>query len=197
MQRFRKATAAAAAALAATSGVIFIDRASAGGGCHRDSLGQTQGRGTTVEMRENCFGPTVLRVDPGAEVTFVNRDATMHRVDGVGWGGEAQLAEGQFLTQRFSSPGVYPFTCLLHLRMSGAIVVGDGQGMGPVIEVAAGQQATSAAPAGQPVATRTDNGQTLGLTTTSVMLAAVGLGAFSVGRARERRRVHRHAAGVP
>lgn len=194
MRRASKAAAVAAAAVAAASvAMVLAYPAAAGGGCHRDARdGQTEGRGTTVEMKDNCFGPTVLRVEPGTEVAFVNRDVSVHRVDGVGWGGSVALAEGAFVTQRFSSPGTYPFTCMLHPGMNGAIVVGDGHGTGPVVEVAPVQLAASNTSA-QKLATNADidRASASRSTTTKIVVvsATVALGAFVLGRARGRRRV--------
>ena len=59
--------------LAAT--VLVAAPASAGGGCHSPA---TEGRGTTIALTDLCFSPTVLRVAPGSEVTFVNRDTMEH-----------------------------------------------------------------------------------------------------------------------
>lgn len=102
--------------------------AAAGGGCH---LGVTQGSGTTVEMVEACFTPTVLYVDPGASsVTFVNRSGMTHNVTANLWGHFDDIPDGDAFRASFSQPGVYPFACSIHPGMSGAIVVGDGTGAG-------------------------------------------------------------------
>ncbi|MGZ8605894.1 MAG: plastocyanin/azurin family copper-binding protein [Actinomycetota bacterium] len=99
----------------------------AGGGCHARS---TTGTGDTVEMAGLCFTPTTLRVDPGATVTFVNRDATAHNVLGTGWGtGEELLLEDAF-TATFADAGIFPYACSYHPGMTGAIVVGSGDGVG-------------------------------------------------------------------
>ena len=160
--------------------------ASAGGGCHRaGSEGRDEGSGTTVEMRGNCFGPTVLRVEAGAEVTFVNRDDVAHRLDGVGWASDVPLAPGSLATHRFDRPGTYPYTCILHVGMSGAVVVGDGRGSGRVVEVAPATvlAAAPAAPLSVP-----DAGGGVG-PWWFVASAALALGAWAAGAARARRRV--------
>jgi plastocyanin len=116
--------------------VVTPEASLAGGGCHRGyQEGQTEGTGTTVEMRLNCFTPTVLRIAPGTEVTFVNRDPVYHRVDGVGWGGDGEIQAGERVSRRFDAPGVYPFSCMIHMGMTGAVVVGDGAGAGRVVDV--------------------------------------------------------------
>ncbi|MGH2684847.1 MAG: cupredoxin domain-containing protein [Actinomycetota bacterium] len=97
------------------------------GGCPH---GLTQGRGETVQMSQACFGPGVLHTDPGAEVTFVNRDPIVHNVSALGWGSAENLREGQRFTATFEKDGVYPFACTYHFGMTGAVVVGDGIGAG-------------------------------------------------------------------
>lgn len=110
--------------------------ASAGGGCHRP--GQTQGAGAVVEMEVNCFGPTVLRTEPGTQVTFHNKDTWVHEVSGVRWGSEGPIGHDATFTLTFDEPGTYPFSCPLHPGMNGAIVVGSGEAGGDVMEVATG-----------------------------------------------------------
>ena len=69
-------------ALAATFLVALVLPASAalaGGGCH---TGATQGEGDTVEFKDACFTPSILQVDPGDSVTFVNLDEMTHNVGG-------------------------------------------------------------------------------------------------------------------
>jgi plastocyanin len=101
--------------------------ASAGGGCHG---GATQGEGDTVAMSEACFTPSVLRVDPGTQVTFVNKDATTHNVSATGWGYLEDMSEGGAFRATFKEPGIYPYACMYHPAMTGAVVVGDGIGAG-------------------------------------------------------------------
>lgn len=122
---------------------------SAGGGCHQAyEGGQTEGTGTAVALKMNCFAPTVLRVDSGAEVTFTNADAIAHVVLGTGWGSAELLEAGASMRQRFDSVGTFPYSCNLHPGMNGAVIVGDGKGPGRVTEMApATQLAAAAAPA--------------------------------------------------
>ena len=166
--------------------LVAAQPASAGGGCHRaESEGQDEGTGTTVEMRGNCFGPTVLRVEAGSEVTFVNRDEVVHRIDGVGWASESPVAPGSRTTHRFDRPGTYPYTCILHVGMSGAVVVGDGRGSGRVAE-AASAAVLAAAPAA-PAPAGASNGAGVGVWW-FVATAAVAVGAWVAGTTRAWRR---------
>lgn len=104
-----------------------------GGACHvappaRDAAGGE------VQLSGNCFTPTVLRVEPGTSVTFRNADPVVHHIAGVAyaWGTpwERQFGEGDTADFTFSEPGIYPYSCHLHLGMAGAIVVGDGRAAG-------------------------------------------------------------------
>ena len=77
-----------------------------------------------MEMRESCFSPSVLHVDEGASVTFVNRDAYPHAVVGTDWG-SFEMLEGDELVQEFPRSGTFVYACHLHPGMTGAVVVGE------------------------------------------------------------------------
>jgi plastocyanin len=120
--------------------------ASGGGGCGRPV---TDSGGVTVSIRSFCFGPTVLRTDPGAVVTFRNSDRTPHTVLGANgaWGSYGTLRPGQEAAYRFVRSGVYPYVCTYHPGMVGVVVVGDARGPGaagpatadgPVVQVSPG-----------------------------------------------------------
>jgi plastocyanin len=102
-----------------------------GGGCFHET-GPSVGEGSKVEMVDFCFQATVLRVQPGAEVTWVNRDLESHTVTGVGgtWGSFDEVTGGERVSYSFKSNGIYLYACLLHPGMVGAVVVGDGRGDG-------------------------------------------------------------------
>lgn len=132
MRRVRWIFAFTAAGIAAT--ILFAPHAGAGGGgCHPDPTGKaTVARVPAGEpgraLVDLCaFQPTVLYVDEGTEVTWVNKDPFPHSVTGayIQWGSERFLSQGDELTERFDKSGVYPFYCLLHPGMVGTVVVGD------------------------------------------------------------------------
>lgn len=100
--------------------------AHAGGGCHG---AVTHGTGSAVAMRDACFAPAILLVEPGTEVTFSNEDPFTHNVS-ASWSDIADLNHGDGFRATFDAPGVYPFACTYHPGMTGAIVVGDGTGAG-------------------------------------------------------------------
>jgi plastocyanin len=121
------------AVLAATA-LTAVPASAGGGGCHSPA---TEGRGTTLALRDMCFSPTVLRVAEGSEVTIVNRDQLDHPLarPGRDWGWEGRI--GDRTTIRMDGAGTYPFFCYAHPGMVGVVVVGDGQGTGSsVVEVA-------------------------------------------------------------
>jgi plastocyanin len=128
----RTLLAAAGAALVAL--MMPAVPVSAGGFCHSDS---TDATGTAVEMKDACFTPTVLHVKLGQAITWVNRDGFAHMVIGAGgtWGGFDELAGGDSVTYRFGAPGVYPYFCVLHPGMIGAVVVGDGTAPGKAASI--------------------------------------------------------------
>lgn len=170
--RVRLARGGLAAAIAVGSTVWAVP-ASAGGGCHR---GPTQGEGDTVAMVGSCFTPNVLRVEPGAAVTFVNRDFFPHNLSATGWGYHEDLREGDTFRVTFDEPGVYPFACTYHPAMTGAVVVGNGvgAGSGEAVTVAPLTDGSSADTA--PVVTAEDE-------TSPIGWAIGGAGGFLLGAA--------------
>lgn len=112
-----------AAALAATS-----PAQAGGGGCHGS---RTTGSGDTVDLEANCFGPTVLHVEPGTTVTWTNQDNVVHTVTGAGGiFGSTQLLKDDTFSHTFDESGVFPYVCVVHPTMLGAVVVGDAASTG-------------------------------------------------------------------
>lgn len=118
----------------------------AGGGCHD---GATTGEGDIVEMKDACFRPSTLKIDPGDTVTFVNRDAMTHNVTAMGWGQFEDMNRGDAYRATFEESGVYPYACQWHPGMTGAILVGDGTGAGGGEAVISGGVAPYQPPADQ------------------------------------------------
>jgi plastocyanin len=117
--------------------------ASAGGFCSGyENERLTDARGVRVAMTDFCFTPTVLRVREGATVTFVNKDPEAHTVGGAaGSFGDMhrEIAPGKSVSFRFEREGIFPYVCLIHPGMAGAIVVGDGIGPAALAGTAASQ----------------------------------------------------------
>lgn len=99
-------------------------RASGGGGCGEPI---TDEAGAEVEIKRFCFSPTVLYTQPGAAVTFTNKDRVPHNVGGanLAWGSFEQLRWKKSVSYEFSDAGVYSYVCSMHPGMVGTVVVGD------------------------------------------------------------------------
>ncbi len=100
--------------------------ANAGGGCHGATFSDEEG--TTVRLLEACFVPMVTRVGVGDQVTWENPSGEKHTVTGVAnsWGNYDALGMNGSVSYVFDKPGVFPYFCLFHPGMVGAVVVGDG-----------------------------------------------------------------------
>ena len=122
MSNLRRRACIASLALVAAP-FVASEPAAAGGGCHRGAEdGQTEATGTTVALEKNCMNPTVLHAEVGQDITFVNHDGMMHNLYGVGWGFDSVDSTG--VTKTFDAAGTFPYACLIHPGMVGAIVVG-------------------------------------------------------------------------
>jgi len=164
-----------ALALAALVLLAPSSGAAGGGGCHKDGI--SDGPSTQVNLTQACFELTVVRVQPGEQVTFTNRDAVAHTVTGVrgSWGTYDELREQDSVSYAFQQPGVFPYFCLLHPTMVGAVVVGDGRASAS-LNAGAGVSAVSAvAPGGVVDARAPQQGQggADGIDTPLVALIAV------------------------
>ena len=133
--------------------------ASAGGTCHSAA---TAARGVAVTVSDLCFGPTVLYVQPGTRVTWTNRDPVLHTVTGLGfrWGSGDTLGHGDSISYRFAAAGVYPYSCIIHPGMVGAVVVGDAgspTAVGLAVPAAVAPPSPSAAAQAAPAAASDTN----------------------------------------
>jgi plastocyanin len=175
--------------------VPFVgSNASAGGGCFH-GVAPTDGTGETVEMTGNCFQATVLHVEPGTTVTWVNRDAYAHTVTGVGgtWGDFSTLANGDSVSYRFDANGVYVYSCIIHPGMTGAVVVGDGSGdagLAPAAVVALPSNSPAAPHPSATAATRSSISIWLAIVAGALAIAIAFVFVFVFAtRIRSRRRV--------
>lgn len=105
-----------------------VTTASAGGGAHCAPQ-FTDAETDVVLLKNNCFVPTIARVDPGTKVRFINKDSIAHTVTGAVYifGSLDDFSTGE-RSFRFDEEGIYPYVCILHPGMAGAVVVGDGKG---------------------------------------------------------------------
>jgi plastocyanin len=88
----------------------------------------SEGKATVVKLDKCAFFPTVAHVPVGTEVRFLNADIVGHEILGANltWGHHDKILEtGDQLGVRFASAGIYPYACMIHPGMTGAIIVGD------------------------------------------------------------------------
>jgi plastocyanin len=127
--RRRIALLMAALPLILTLGWAAAGAALAGGGCHGANTVEAwpaEGVATVVKIDGCTFAPTVTRVPLGAEVRFLNTSRAGHDIVGrAGAWGTDRLDSGAEFSYRFTTPGVYPYSCSLHPGMAGVVVVGD------------------------------------------------------------------------
>jgi plastocyanin len=119
--------------VALIAALVPAGSAGAGSTCHQAPQ-PFDARTRTVPMKYLCFAPVVARVPRGTTVTWVNNDRLRqpHTVTGVGgeWGSYDELSPGDQVSYEFQTDGVYPYFCIVHPGMAGAVVVGDGIGDG-------------------------------------------------------------------
>jgi plastocyanin len=71
------------------------------------------------------FQPAVLKVKPGAKVTWTNRDAVAHTVTADnGSFASGNLQTGGSFSFTFTRAGTYAYHCSIHPSMHGSVVVG-------------------------------------------------------------------------
>jgi plastocyanin len=163
----------------------------AGGGCR--GMPVTEGSTTTVQLSEMpCFSPEMVHIRPGDTVTWANEGLVAHTVTGenASWGDFSELSRGDSVAHRFDAAGVYPYYCLLHPGMVGAIVVADNAGSTPGESASlAGLGVDGAVVSGSAALNADGNGNSvamIGLYAGIALAAAAATGAagFALGRRR-------------
>jgi plastocyanin len=77
-----------------------------------------------IEVKDFMFAPTTLTVAAGTQVTWVNKDDEPHTVvSDTGTFRSAAMDTNESFSFKFDKPGTYHFTCSIHPRMVGTIVV--------------------------------------------------------------------------
>lgn len=162
----------------------------AGGGCHAvDTSEMTTAATTEVVMLGNCFKPTVAHVPLGAAVGWVNKDPTGHTVTGVGWGSFDEYGTAAKMRKVwFDQAGVYPYYCLLHPGMAGAVVVGDPRAaLDPVPRSDAAEPVSNDSSVKVAATKQAPSGSPWPALTIAIALAVGGVG-FGIGRRLRARR---------
>jgi plastocyanin len=114
-------------------GLVSAPSTSAGNPCFHDFTmpPADSATGNEVKLLPCAFAPTVTHVAVGTEVIFFNGPDFSHLITGANqaWGSpDVELQPGQKISYTFDTAGIYPYACVLHPGMSGAIVVGDVAG---------------------------------------------------------------------
>jgi len=78
----------------------------------------------SIEVKDFMFTPTTLTVNAGEEVSWVNKDDEPHTVvSDTGVFRSSALDTDEKFSFKFDKPGTYHFTCSIHPRMVGTIIV--------------------------------------------------------------------------
>jgi plastocyanin len=78
----------------------------------------------SIEVKDFMFMPTTLTVNTGDKVTWVNKDDEPHTVvSDTGMFRSSAMDTNESFSFKFDKPGTYHFTCSIHPRMVGTIVV--------------------------------------------------------------------------
>lgn len=87
--------------------------------------------GAVVTIDELEFTPSVIRVEPGDMVTWVNRDDYPHTATADDGSFDTGTFEpGETAQIVFEEPGVYPYFCTPHPFMKATVIVGSDEGAG-------------------------------------------------------------------
>jgi plastocyanin len=79
---------------------------------------------TQIVIKNFMFTPNALTVTAGATVTWVNKDDEPHSVvSDTGLFRSGAVDTNEAFSFKFDKPGTYHFTCAIHPRMVGTIVV--------------------------------------------------------------------------
>jgi plastocyanin len=78
----------------------------------------------SIEVKDFMFMPTTLTVNAGENVTWLNKDDEPHTVvSDTGLFRSGAMDTNESFSFKFDRPGTYHFTCSIHPRMVGTIVV--------------------------------------------------------------------------
>ena len=79
---------------------------------------------TKIVVKDFMFTPTPLTVKAGSTVTWTNMDDEPHTVvSDTGMFKSGGMDTNESFSYKFDKPGTYHFTCSIHPRMVGTIVV--------------------------------------------------------------------------
>jgi plastocyanin len=77
-----------------------------------------------IVMKNYMFAPSSVTIKAGASVTWVNKDHEPHAVSSdTGLFRSSAVDTDETFSFKFDKPGTYHFTCSIHPRMVGTIIV--------------------------------------------------------------------------
>ena len=77
-----------------------------------------------IVVKDFMFNPTPLTVKSGSTVTWTNKDDEPHTVvSDTGMFKSGGMDTNDSFSYKFDKPGTYHFTCSIHPRMVGTVVV--------------------------------------------------------------------------
>ena len=82
------------------------------------------------EEADKCYIPSIIAIDFGNQVTWVNEDSAFHSVTSGFYGEPSELFDSGYLdpfesfTFDFDEKGTYDYFCTLHPWMKGQVIVG-------------------------------------------------------------------------
>jgi plastocyanin len=78
----------------------------------------------TVNIVNMAFAPGVITVSAGTTVTWTNNDNMAHTVTADDNSFDSgSIGMGSTFSKIFSTPGTYPYHCIIHSTMNGTVVV--------------------------------------------------------------------------
>jgi plastocyanin len=94
-----------------------------------DIIMSTKSSRPGCEKTDRCYIPSVIVIDSGNQVTWVNEDSAFHSVTSGFYGEPSELFDSGYLdpyesfTLDFDEKGTYDFFCTLHPWMKGQVLV--------------------------------------------------------------------------
>jgi plastocyanin len=94
-----------------------------------DIIMSTKSSRPGCEKTDRCYIPSVIVIDSGNQVTWVNEDSAFHSVTSGFYGEPSELFDSGYLdpyesfTLGFDEKGTYDFFCTLHPWMKGQVLV--------------------------------------------------------------------------
>jgi len=95
-----------------------------------DIIMSTKSSRPGCEETDRCYIPSVITIDSGNQVTWVNEDSAFHSVTSGFYGEPSELFDSGHLDPYesfvfdFDEKGTYDYFCTLHPWMKGQVIVG-------------------------------------------------------------------------